>query len=361
MTSGVQIPKRSLSGRRKQACDQCTSRKRACSTGQPCSECVLQATECTYHGAQGRRLSETGGSQREPDTLAGSGIVSEALPQPSRRQRQKTSVEIDDLNSHTPNGQASRTRFDFLLNFTKATGLNEAYNYAPKTGLPSPVHAYFENLASGSLPFEDSTVSNPFSCYLGEVEASLWGDTQLSEPFTGNQARHVSSLMVDKASQLLELLQHPLESRISNHLDLYSSETVRFFSPQNLTRYLDLFWSRWYRHCPIIHRATFDLGNCWILLFATMSLVGACMSPQQSDHQGAKQLLDLVEELIFSSPLFSEVAFTGARKDDQLGTRQNVETLQAACFMCLLQKWEGSDSAKLRMQRHRFTSFVAVR
>lgn len=85
------------------------------------------------------------------------------------------------------------------------------------------------------------------------------------------------------------------------------------------------------------------------------------MSPQKSDHQAAKQLLDVVEELIISDPLFSEVAFSGARKDDQLGTRQNVETLQAACFMCLLQKWEGSDSAKLRMQRHRFTSFVAVR
>ncbi|OJI99269.1 hypothetical protein ASPVEDRAFT_125091 [Aspergillus versicolor CBS 583.65] len=331
VASGIQIPKRSLSGKRKQACDQCTSRKRACSAGQPCSECSLRVTECTYNGAQAlRRLSE-GSSQRQPDTLADS--------VQSRRQRQKT-WKNDDLNSHTQNAQASQTRFDFLLNFTQAAGLNEAYNYG--TSQLSPVDVDFDNLASEGFPFEDSTVSNPFSCYLNEV-ASLWGDIDLS------------SLMVDKSSQLWELL-----SQKSNHFDLYSLDMVGFLSPQNLTRCLDLFWSRWYRHCPIIHRATFDLGNCWILLFATMALIGACMSPQQSDHQAAKHLLDVVEELIFSGPLFSEVAFTGTRKDDQLGTRQNVETLQAACFMCLLQKWEGSDSAKLRMQRHRFTSFVAT-
>ncbi len=346
VASGIQIPKRSLSGRRKQACDQCSSRKRACSAAQPCSECVVQVTECTYHGAQARSPSETGGSQREPDLLAGSGQ--------SRRQRQKTSSKNDDVNSHTQNERVSQTRFDFLLNFTKATGLNEAYNYAPKTGVSSPANAYFDNPVSGRFPFEDSTASNPFSCYLDEVEASLWRDTQLSE-------RHVSSLMVDKTTQLWQLLQPMLESRISNPSDPYSLDMVGFFSPQNLTRYLDLFWSRWYQHCPIIHRVTFDLENCWILLFATMSLIGACMSPQQSDHQAAKQLLDVVEEPIFSNPLFSEIAFTGTRKDDQSATRQNVETLQAACFMCLLQKWEGSDSAKLRMQRHRFTSFVAVR
>lgn len=85
------------------------------------------------------------------------------------------------------------------------------------------------------------------------------------------------------------------------------------------------------------------------------------MSSHKSDHQGAKQVLDMVEELIFSNPLFSGTAFTTTRKDDQLETRENVEILQATCFMCLLQKWEGNDAAKLRMQRHRFTSFVAVR
>lgn len=353
VASGIQIPKRSLSGKRKQACDQCTSRKRACSAGQPCSECFLQVTECTYHGAQARRPSETGGSQREPDLLAGSGQ--------SRRQRQMTSSKNDDVNSHTQNERVSQTRFDFLLNFTKAAGLNDAYNYAPKSAPSSPANAYFENPASESLPFEDSTVSNPFSCYLEELEASLWGETELSGPFTANQARHVSPLMVDKAAELWQLLHPMLDSRITNHSDPYTHGMVGFFSPLNLTRYVDLFWNRWYRHCPIIHRATFDLENCWILLFATMSLIGACMSPQQSDHQAAKQLLDVVEELICSNPLFSEIAFTGTRKDDQLGTRQNVETLQAACFMCLLQKWEGSDSVKLRMQRHRFTSFVAIR
>jgi hypothetical protein len=39
-----------------------------------------------------------------------------------------------------------------------------------------------------------------------------------------------------------------------------------FFSPQNMTRYLNLFWARFSRHCPIIHKATFDLEK--LLSFA---------------------------------------------------------------------------------------------
>jgi hypothetical protein len=49
IAAGTEIPRRSLSGKRKQGCDLCTARKRACSTGLPCSECAMRKAECTYH------------------------------------------------------------------------------------------------------------------------------------------------------------------------------------------------------------------------------------------------------------------------------------------------------------------------
>jgi hypothetical protein len=68
-------------------------------------------------------------------------------------------------------------------------------------------------------------------------------------------------------------------------------------------------------------------------------------------------MLDLTEEFLFSSPLLSD----NTAEYQKLKNVQNVQTLQAACFMTLLQKWEGSHTAKLRLQRSRFTTFVAVR
>lgn len=77
------------------------------------------------------------------------------------------------------------------------------------------------------------------------------------------------------------------------------------------------------------------------------------------DHDYAKRFLDVIEELIFSSPVL--VAPSPLKAEENiLSRRQDVQTLQATCLMCLLQKWEGDAAAKLRMQRYRFTEFVAV-
>lgn len=194
------------------------------------------------------------------------------------------------------------------------------------------------------------------------MEASIWGDFDISTPVDRNTApQGVLQVLIEKTDHLWESMSSVLESTTFKHYKPSSLEVFGFFSPDNVTRYLDLFWSRWYRHCPIIHKATFDLSNCSTLLFTTMSLVGACMSSRISDHQGAKQVLDVIEEVIFSSPLFSEDSSPAIRKDDELETRHDIQTLQATCLMCLLQKWEGNHAAKLRIQRHRFTTFVAVR
>ncbi|KAL4932002.1 uncharacterized protein BDV17DRAFT_213329 [Aspergillus undulatus] len=161
--------------------------------------------------------------------------------------------------------------------------------------------------------------------------------------------------LVGKARQIWDMqntrMHHPTSS---------STEWSSFLSPENITRYLHLFWTRCYRHCPIVHQATFDLARYSPLLLATMSLIGACMSSLDSDNQSAKSFLDAIEGLIFSNPLFLESPRLGNKNENLLQTRENIQTLQATCFICLLQKWEGSATAKLRMQRHRFMAFVAT-
>lgn len=252
--------------------------------------------------------------------------------------------------------EPSKCRFDFLINFTRAKGLNEAYNYRSLTEQSIADCAASKDVSSDVPPLNGVEASNPFDCYSGEIEASLWKDFELSPYIPAMEADDI--LLDEKAFQISETLQSLIEKTPLPFETLPDLPT--FFSSENIKRYLDLFWDRWYQHCPIIHRATFTLESCSSLLLAVMSLVGACMSSRQSDHDGARRILNLTEELLFSQPIFAEMDFSFLERTSYPNTIQNVQMLQAACFMCLLQKWEGDKAAKLRMQRHRFTAIVAV-
>lgn len=252
--------------------------------------------------------------------------------------------------------------FDFLLNFTKAKSLNEAYNYVPRH-MRSPSRDDNPGMTSPNyLSFDSGLSSNPFNCYLDEVDASLWGYTDLSTSERNNSDPEGSSdpVITARVNLLQDQLRLVLEKPPFNRSGPSDFESTAFFSSGNISRYAELFWDRWYRHCPIIHKPSFDLGGCSIMLLATIALVGACMSPLESDHQSAKRFLDVVEDVIFSQQLFSE----GSPVSKSLGNSQEnygqVQILQATYFISVLQKWEGNNEAKLRIQQHRFTAFVAA-
>ncbi|RDW65771.1 Zn(II)2Cys6 transcription factor [Aspergillus mulundensis] len=352
IAAGVGIPKRSLSGKRKQACDSCTARKRACSTALPCSECAMRKTECTYHQSRPSIYNRQSLHLAKEVVIEGnaavSGTHSVSSPVPSR----ETAV-----HDRIPSPGLQHPRFGFLANFTKAGGLNEAYSFNSGLMNTRPTPSLLGTSDTGPLGDRDYlqgiAASNPFDCYFDDFEPGLWADANTSR-------NHVEEgLLAEKARQMWDSLRPILDSPTTHHLNITSSEWFEFFS-ENATRYLHLFWSRWYHHCPIVHSATFNLNTCSPLLLMTMCLIGACMSSLDADHQSAKRFLDVIEELIFSNPLFMESPRLGSTDENLLQTRDNVQILQAMCFMCLLQKWEGSIQAKLRMQRHRFTAFVAT-
>ncbi|KAL4878789.1 hypothetical protein BJY04DRAFT_229656 [Aspergillus karnatakaensis] len=336
ISANHEIPKRSISGKRKQACDACTSRKRACSTEKPCTECLMRETECTYHAAQ-----------RGHDVQ---GPVAETPYQPGQ------SEKVKNLSVGPSNLPTEQFRFNFLANFTKARGLNEAYNYRSST--KSFACGIFSGATDAAEAFHNTTSFNPFDFLLDDLGPNAWEAFRATTD--SNQNDDQAALIFEKSCYLWESLQPIIRNATVKHLTLSFSEWFAFFAPENVTHYLCLFWTRWYSHCPIIHKATFSLNDCSPLLLAAMALIGACMSSIVSDQQAAKGLLDAVEELTFIHPMFSETTSSGGPQEHLLQNRENIQTLQAACFICLLQKWEGSAAAKLRMQRHRFTAFVAI-
>lgn len=234
-------------------------------------------------------------------------------------------------------------RFDFLRNFTHASGINPAYNY--KRCLVSEPEL---------LP-EQECASNLWEFLFDDIEAVL-ADDQLNTDLAFPDCLFAEDPVHLKAREIWDTFRPFIE--INPTPAVLITDIVEFFSPEHLVSSLDLFWDRWYPHCPIIHRPTFEISRCPALLLSTMVLIGACTSPRLSYPIEAKNLLDIMEEIVFSNPMFLGQT-TGTSIDEQ-SDDQKVSVLQATYFMCIMQKWDGNDAAKLRIQRNRFTVFVAV-
>ncbi|KAL4810628.1 hypothetical protein BDV18DRAFT_155241 [Aspergillus unguis] len=130
-----------------------------------------------------------------------------------------------------------------------------------------------------------------------------------------------------------------------------------FFSPPNLCRYLDAFWSAWYPNCPIIHKPSFNPAKASPFLLASMAIIGSCLLERQ-DHQNAEMWFDAVEEMVFDAEFLQEDA--DASLDDAEHKSQTLQALQAAYLVCIFQNWEGSETTKRRIRRRRYSTVVAV-
>ncbi|KAL1860967.1 hypothetical protein Plec18167_003750 [Paecilomyces lecythidis] len=275
----------------------------------------------------------------------------------SEQRKQQTlagdSTQVDNLNNAI---YQMRNRLEFLRNFTQATGLNQAYNYKRPFLQMSPIGSGLDIYDAALYSTEkEHLMPNPWSYFLGEVETGLDNYHEIgginSPP---SQAETSNDPVLVKASQIWDLFRPAIEKSPDESLSMFN--VINFFSPENLARYLPLFWDRWYPHCPIIHRPTFDITACPPLLLFSMALIGSFMSSDELDHQHAKVFLDMAEELIFSHPIFSD-SFASSGEGFH---SSDISILQATYFISVMQKWEGNRTSKLRIQRSRFTTFVAA-
>ncbi|EXJ69403.1 uncharacterized protein A1O5_07439 [Cladophialophora psammophila CBS 110553] len=138
---------------------------------------------------------------------------------------------------------------------------------------------------------------------------------------------------------------------------------LEFFSPTNISRFLNLFWAGWYPNWPVIHKPTFALPTTMDILIAAMVVIGACLSPDQSEVDHARVWFNAIEEIVFTDAAFyTNISGDEPKNRDPSGPRDRkmTQVLQAAYAVCLYQNWEGNDLAKKRIRRYRYSIVVAL-
>ncbi|KAF2855295.1 hypothetical protein T440DRAFT_504721 [Plenodomus tracheiphilus IPT5] len=134
----------------------------------------------------------------------------------------------------------------------------------------------------------------------------------------------------------------------------------KFFHPVSIQKNLALFWSCWYPNLPAIHRPTFEAKEKSPALIAAMTLVGACLSPDERDRASAQVWFNPVEEMVFSDHVFidHDVSSAWQASNDSHRRGTHLDMLQAAYCVCLYQTWEGCKRSKRRVLRQRFSDLV---
>lgn len=246
--------------------------------------------------------------------------------------------------------QGNSTRqgpFDFLLNFTRASGLRASFNYKRQRCLTtvsfdSDDLLEDESFTNANLSINDrETVRVSLVSFIEYLDDPLFAQTKsIWDSFRISRIR---------SSQNTPLSREEAEAS--------DERCLHFFSPLNLRRLIRLFWDEWYPHCPIIHKPTFDILSAPSILLVPMAVMGACISPISQEIILGKEWLDFVEELVFSHSILSAEAI---ERDVSESDILPLSVLQAAYVTCILLNWEGNDTMKRRIRHHRFNAVVSV-
>lgn len=393
------------------ACDPCQKHQRLCSFNQPCQSCLATKEACIYSWQ----------SITSQDVL---GLSSEV----SSSNRMDMSVSSDACEQvctttlpHRPDMKPNTAAFEFLINFTTASGFANTFDNDLSFHKRQGRHGFlyseaerstlekFEEFCTSQVTIDHSQLlihgsessqwystnvfgypvltdglqflDRPLSCHTQPIKpifTERWLSGQQYHrptPFSLDETKSTahalqwnSDPLTLKAVEMVSRIKEAtmLKPRNSNISFMWSAVVeeacLRFFCPLNLRKFIDLYWISWYPHWPVIHKPTFIASEAPCTLVAAMILIGASYSPNIADRDNSRVWLNAVEEIVFSDEYFCDDPdmITTAYDRCAIISRRRLQALQAAHAICLCQTFEGDEASKRRARHHRFNAVVTV-
>ncbi|KAF2019976.1 hypothetical protein BU24DRAFT_489824 [Aaosphaeria arxii CBS 175.79] len=256
-------------------------------------------------------------------------------------------------------------KFTFLLNFTTTTGLVGSF----ECGTPE----WRSIAAQQSATSSGETGSESFQRPQYELSAKIMDLFEGADILTyGPSPDFVSEYFGQGGeSDLTRRIVHNIRDativtrRKDDKQPLWSDSleamSYDFFSLAKLHKFLGLFWSCWYPNWPAIHKPSFRLSEASITLVISMTVLGACLSPDERERAKATLWFSATEELVFSSDIWSQDLAQAWQNSDHTAQRQSqLEIIQAAYCVTLIHTWEGCKEHVLRVRRQRYNAIISM-
>ncbi|OAP58657.1 hypothetical protein AYL99_07747 [Fonsecaea erecta] len=201
----------------------------------------------------------------------------------------------------------------------------------------------FENLTFGSYPL--TAEISQITSGTGIVSASAMA----LEP----RAYEIRQVLLDAATKFA--VDYPNSPQLAT-LDA----NIELLTHVEIDHCLDLFFNNYYRHCPIVHRPTFQPAIAPIPLVLGCVALGAMYS-EPAKVAWMKSLLDLMESYVFSLPevrdeFFGTLGVLEAPDEDAV--EYHFQSLQGAYLFVVVQYFSGNLAGRRRARRLRFPSVL---
>ncbi|KAJ5092481.1 transcriptional regulator family: Fungal Specific TF [Penicillium alfredii] len=386
------IPETGQRGRRRHACQSCTSMKLRCDGQSPCGSCQKRGLDCNNERTALPKHSELDEGTPSRDLVAGrvdsspSGSPStkpEMYEQPSDRGSIKFLLN-GGTDSFTEQFQlpphADRARGFVYHNQNglegKATGIFPYNVEDNRTGYPPAMI----DSDPATLQFFQDTFLDFFNGPFGDPNKAL------ENPYTGeityqavvppgqdpNLAMPAEPAIFEPEQPFaLALIQSILARAWTIPLDAKAQEDLTnnlnfLLTTARIRKYISLYFQYWDPSCSMLHFPSFDPGAVSLPLLASVVFMGAMYTTDQRESFVAKKILDFAELFIFSSDIFSAeneivTVFSGNEcYEDEPNDWVKFQNFQAGFIMTVVQYWAGSRVSRNRSMENRFSEVVKV-
>lgn len=222
--------------------------------------------------------------------------------------------------------------------------------------------------------FTGSTVSGPppfdFDSFLGAF-GTLAATPWVLEPDMPLLTYPEDQLSVSSSALALEPrafeIRQRLVSTVANLTTIYPENqsltsdvyvAIDKITHLELDHCIHLYFGHYHRHCPLLHRPSFQALLAPIPLLLSMAALGATYSPDRGRLSLWKSLLDVIEAYIYDCPGLRE-EFVGsfnlaeAPSEDML--HYQFQMFQGAYLMVVVQYFSGDLAGRRRARRQRFS------
>ncbi|EED15421.1 C2H2 finger domain protein (Zms1), putative [Talaromyces stipitatus ATCC 10500] len=370
------IPETGQRGRRRHACESCTSMKLRCDGQSPCSSCVKRNLKCNNTGRPKNPNIEL------PPSTESSLLKNEELESSDR----------GSINFLLNGGTDSFTeRFRLPPRSDRARGMqyhtqkeleeatSPANTYALDTTPPNINTGFFSEFDDLST-FEESFMSfmtGPFA----ESQKSM------VDPYSGTFAAHAllqfpnqepqlgmasdSSFYEPESAFSSALVQAILAKTWTVNMDAKSQQEISsnlhfLLTTRRIQKFVSLYFLYWHNNCQLLHPPSFNMEQVTMPLLAAVVFMGAMYSNEEREAYVARRMLDFAELYVFSTDVFSyehEVSCTFIGRPATDAERKDwvhFQNLQAGYLMVVTQYWAGSKVSRNRAMEARFNEVVAA-
>ncbi|OQD85170.1 hypothetical protein PENSOL_c105G02686 [Penicillium solitum] len=372
--AGREIPETGQRGRRRHACQSCTTMKLRCDGGSPCGSC--QKRNLTCNNARTAGASHLGIEEEvsvEPEICeepssdrgsikfllnGGTDSFTETFRLPPRSDRTRS------FNYHNTNDleQSQGTGFPYSIDTARpeyGSGFIDSDSLAPQFFQDTFLDFFHGPFGDAHKPTENPYHADELSYQPGippgQHPTTLPRDPPIFEP-----ERPFATTLIHLI--LTQAWQVPLDSKAQEEI---SANLNFLLITARIRKYIALYFKYWHPSCPILP-ISFDPETVPPPLLAAVVFMGAMYSSDQREVYIAKKVLDFAELFIFASDVFSaeseiSATFSGSRCFGEENSDWDwFKKFQAGIIITIVQYWAGNRSSRNRVMETRFGDVVKV-